>query len=245
MTLPAGFEWARDGRTPSVVRSDLRAWLLPLLRAAADDALGAAAQPLAGGRGGTILVHTNDHPVAIRPYRRGGLAAWVVHDTYIGWRPRPFRELATLATLLQRGAPVVEVCGACVRWLRPACYRGWIVTRYVTGAQTLWQWVSATRDAGERDAVFRQVGGAIRELHRCGGRHPDLNFNNILICPPPRAPAVLFIDFDRPSFACPSARAAAADLARLERSARRLDPHGRYVTAADLAALRTAYREPT
>jgi 3-deoxy-D-manno-octulosonic acid kinase len=241
--LPPGFEWVREGRTPSVVRSDLRAWLVPLLRGAADKALGDAAQGLAGGRGGTTVVRGNDHEVVIRPYRRGGLAAWVLHDTYIGWSPRPFRELGALATLRQHGAPVVEVYGACVRWLRPACYKGWIATRYMAGAQTLWQWVLAARDAGDHDAVFRLVGSAIRQLHRCGGRHPDLNLNNILICPPPSSPVVLFIDFDRPRLASPFGHASLADLARLERSARRLDPNGRYVTAADLVALRAAYRE--
>jgi hypothetical protein len=53
---PPGFAWVPDTRTPSLVRADLRTWLLPVLRAAADGWRGYDTQSLPGGRGGTRLI---------------------------------------------------------------------------------------------------------------------------------------------------------------------------------------------
>jgi len=242
VTPPPGFESVRDGRLQLLVRADVQSWLVPLLRAARDGWAGYATRPLAGGRGGARIVPV--HQVVVRPYRRGGLPARLLHDTYFGWYPRPFRELCVLATLHQRGAPVVEVYGAAVAWVTPACYRGWLATRYVDGARTFWEWASAPPPAAPSatagKTVFRDIGRAIRRLHDCGGRHPDLNANNILLAP--RA-GVLFLDFDRARLAAANGTPPARDLDRLWRSLRKLDPQGRWVTAADFDLLRTAYGE--
>src|SRR5262249_33125128 len=143
--------------------------------------------------------------------------------------------------LRRRGAPVVEVYAAMVHWLAPGCYRGSLVTRYVSGACNLWAWAAAAPGEAERAAVFREVGRTLRRLHDSGGCHPDLNLNNFLVCPGSPAPTVLFIDFDRAS-ASVSPRAVAADFARLRRSAGKLDPRGERVTPVDLAVLEAAYR---
>jgi hypothetical protein len=235
---PSDFEYVRDGSATMLVRSECCSWLLPLLRARQSDWASYQTQALAAGRGGARLVRTDGHEVVVRPYRRGGLAAWVLHDTYFGWHPRPFRELGTLAALRQSGAPVVEVYAAVVQWLAPGCYRGWLVTRYVAGSRTLWEWLSEHPQSPQRAQVLAQVGRAIRRLHDCGSGHPDLNLNNILIGASPEAadpPPVVFIDFDGPR------RTPQADVARLERSARKLDRDGTRVTAADLDTVRAAY----
>jgi hypothetical protein len=249
VTPPPGFECVRDARLQLLVRADVQSWLVPLLRVAARAewagyATRYATRPLAGGRGGARIVPA--HQVVVRPYRRGGLPARLLHDTYFGWQPRPFRELCVTAALQQRGAPVVEVYGAAVAWRIPACYRGWLATRYVDGARTFWEWVSAAPPATVGGTVFRDVGRAIRRLHECGARHPDecgarhpdLNANNILLSP---AAGVLFIDFDRARLAAGNGAPPAGDLDRLWRSLRKLDPHGRCVTAADFELLRAAY----
>ena len=235
VTPPPGFERVWDGRMCCLVRTDVRGWLPPLLRAARDEWVGYATRSLAGGRGGARIVPAHD--VVVRPYRSGGLPARLLHDTYFGWNPRPFRELCVTATLQTRGAPVVEVYGAAVEWPLPGCYRGWLATRYMEGARTLWEWASTPPPVKERAQVLRDVGTAIRRLHECGARHPDLNANNILICP---AAGVLLIDFDRARLV---GGAHSADLDRLWRSLRKLDPEGRFVTAADFDTLRAAYRE--
>jgi len=220
-----------------LVRADLRSWLVPLLRAAPHEWAGYTTRLLAGGRGGARLVHAHD--AVVRPYRRGGLPARLLHDTYFGWTPRPFHELCAMATLHGRGAPVVEVYGAAVEWLLPGCYRGWLATRFIEGARTLWEWASATQPGPERAPLWRDVGKSIRRLHDCGVRHPDLNANNVLLGPTD----VLFIDFDRAHISAVNHGGHAADLDRLWRSLRKLDPQGHHVTAADFETLRGAYRE--
>ncbi len=237
-----GFEEVRDGRVRFLVRSDVRAWLVPLLRAAGHQWTGYAPRPLSGGRGGAQVVAA--HAVVVRPCRRGGLPARLLHDTHFGWTPRPFRELRVTETLRQRGGPVVEVYGAAVEWLLPGCYRGWVATRYMHGARTLWEWATTPPPAPERSVLWEQVGKAVHRLHACGVRHPDLNANNILLCPAV-APAldVLFIDFDRARMDVGSGREPEADLDRLWRSLRKLDPQGRYASLADFALVRAAYRE--
>lgn len=241
---PAAFEWVRDGRLRLLVRSDARSWLVPLLHAAATGWTGYTTHPLATGRGGARVVHTSAETVVVRPCRRGGLPAWVMHDTYFGWRPRPFREVCTAEVLRQRGAPVVETYGAAVRWLVPGCYRGWVVTRYLAGAQTFWEWARARPAAFDRQRILRGIGYAVRQLHTSGGHHPDLNVSNILIAAAAdttRPPDVRLIDFDR---AGETMRSPRAELDRLRRSARKVDPQGEFITPADLEVLQQAYEEP-
>jgi 3-deoxy-D-manno-octulosonic acid kinase len=242
---PAGFEWVEERRARFLVRADVRSWLVGVLREANGDPV-AGARLLHSGRGGTRVIAVAGHEIVMRPYRRGGLPARLLRDVYFGWRLRPFEELRTTEALRRRGAPVVEVYGAAVRWLASGCYRGWIATRYIPGAHTLWEWACTAPASIERNAILQGVGTALRRLHACGARHPDLNANNILICPSGDAsgtPAVVFIDFDRPRIA-PRGANAQADLARLQRSVRNLDPHHRTLTRADLERILTSYREP-
>jgi 3-deoxy-D-manno-octulosonic acid kinase len=226
-----------------LVRSDSRDWLVPLLLSAArGEAVGDAVCALSGGRGGAMVVRVRGNEVVLRPCRRGGLPARMLRETYFGWNPRPLRELCTLERLRRRGVPVVEPLGACVCWLVPGCFRGWIVTRYVQGARTVWEWAASGTAGAGRAAVWRQVGTAIRQLHRAGARHPDLNLHNILLSPTAEAGRIVFVDFDRPRLST-MFRNAAADLARLRRSVRKLDPEGRRITTGDLDQLLAGYRE--
>jgi len=216
-----------------------------LLRAADAGWVGYVTRDLAGGRGGTLLVGEGACSAVVRAYRRGGFPARLCHDTYFGWDPRPFRELCVTEALRQRGAPVVEVYGAAVRWLGLGRYKGWLATRYLAGACTAWECLRSAATADERALLLQRIGYATRRLHDSGGRHPDLNLNNILISATGATsspPDVVFIDFDRARRSA-SYRAPVADLARLRRSARKLDPDGRRMTPADLDRLETAYRE--
>lgn len=231
-----GFESVRTGCVSVVVRSDVRGWLEPVLRVPTSRM--DAARDLSGGRGGTKVVTIAAHAVVLRPYRRGGLPARLLRDTYFGWHPRPFRELRVTEGLRARGAPVVEVYGAAVQWVGPGWYKGWIATRYIPGARTLWEWMVAGPGAAERAHVLRAVGGTIRRLHDSGGAHPDLNLNNILIHPGAAgALEAVLIDFDRARLPARPADTIAVELARLARSARKLDPGGAIVTANDLQVL--------
>ena len=247
MTVPPGFARVRSGAWTLVVADETREWMVPLLLAAETGWRGYGSEPLAGGRGGACVLRGAPRVVVVRPYRRGGLPARCVRDTYFGWTPRPFRELRVTEALRRRGAPVPPVLAGAVHWRAPACYRAWLVTEYVPDSQNLWQW--ATHHAGAANAhVFAAVGRAIRCLHEAGGRHPDLNLHNILLCPSAHGtdvPRVLFLDFDRARLDPSRLRPATAELDRLTRSARKLDPTGQCVTGADLRALRAAYAEGT
>jgi 3-deoxy-D-manno-octulosonic acid kinase len=244
VTPPAGFERLDAGAAIWLLRTQARDWLIPFLRAGGTGWAGYERRPLAAGRGGSFAASVAGHEIVVRPCRRGGLVARLLHDTYWGWRPRPFRELQLVEALRRRDVPVVEVHGAGVRWLGPACYRGWLVTRYVRGARTLWEWVSAGGvPAAERTAVLHAVGQAVRRLHDAGARHPDLNLHNILVAAAGgTGPEVWLIDFDRPALAAGAYAGRTADLARLRRSARKLDPAGARLTAADLECIEAAYR---
>ena len=231
-----------------LVRSDVRRWVLPLLVDVSRGRHPVATRFLAGGRGGSALYTYAEGEVVLRTCRRGGLPAYLMHDAYVGCRPRPFRELGVTDILCQRGAPVIEVYGAAVRWRLPGLYNGWLATRFFPAARTLWQWASARPGPAERIAGFRQVGRAVAALHCAGGHHPDLNLNNILIGPRSAdgvEPKVVLIDFDRARLAQGSPQQAEADLQRLTRSARKLDPGGAIISVADLDAVRAAYREGT
>jgi 3-deoxy-D-manno-octulosonic acid kinase len=242
VSVPSGFDRVRLGRTLLVVRHDDRDLLTGVLGDAISGA--AAAEPLAGGRGGTVLMRRNGQAVVVRPYRRGGLPGRCIRDLYVGWHPRPLRELAVTTTLWRAGAPVPEALGAAVQPLCPGVYRGWLATRYIPGAQTLWAW--AAREAEDPLPAFRAAGRGLRRLHDLGGVHPDLNLNNILVIGGDAREAelqVTFIDFDRARVEVLGARARAAALARLARSAHKLDPAARHVGERALDALRAAYRE--
>lgn len=241
VVIPSGFERVQQGRASLLVRADARDWLVPLLMSAVCGSGEYGGSALEGGRGGARVVRVRGHELVLRSCRRGGMPGRVLRDTYFGCLPRPFCEVSTLQALRRRGVPVVEPLGACVQWLVPGCYRGWVVTRYIRDARTLWDWAAGGVGGASRVLVWRLVGKAIRRLHDAGARHPDLNLRNILVCPGEDVPQVVLVDFDRPRLS--GWRAAVGDLARLERSARKLDPHGNAVTAEDLRQLRAAYGE--
>jgi 3-deoxy-D-manno-octulosonic acid kinase len=235
----AHFEHVRDGRLEIVVRADLRALLLPLLHAAADDYAGVSVTRVPGGRGATVAVRVAGEHFAIRAGRRGGLPGKLISSLYFGTVPRPFIEIDITAGLHDRGVPVVEPCAAAVQWVVPGCYRSWLVTRWVDDARTLWAWAAVEREKSRREHVFVAVGRALRLLHDAGATHPDLNLNNVLVRERDGRPDVLLLDFDRAQIPLASVEGA-ADFRRLRRSARKLDPEGVVVSAADLDLIERA-----
>jgi len=231
------FERVRDDRLHVQVRADLSGDLTQLFRAAASDWVGFDPLTIADGRGGSVIVapEAGTPRILVRRYLRGGLPSRFVRDTYLGFSPRPFRELAIMKALYEQGAQVAEPYGAAVQWLFPGCYRGWLATRLVEDASTLWKWLrDQTPAADERRSVFAEVGRCIRHVRSLGVWHADLNLHNILIVAGP--PRVVLIDFDRARHAWNDNTA--AEIARLRRSARKLDPGGAVITDEDLLALR-------
>ena len=188
------------------------------------------------GRGQLRRVKLPNGEVALlRRYRHGGAFRRLTGGVFFTWPPRPFRELLITEELRRRGVPTVEVYGACVERVWGPFYRGWLATRLIPGAQDLWAALQSglIRDAGE-ERCLRAVAASVRALHRQGVYHDDLNLKNILLCSENRGVSAYIIDFDKAKLVLGGLppHLAKKNLARLLRSARKLDPGRRYMSVA-------------
>lgn len=234
---PPGYALLREGRLRLLVRDGIPE-VTELLRRWAAGAL-PPGRALAGGRGGTEAFALGPHCTAVlRPYRRGGLVRWVNRSRYLGFRPRPFRELAASVALRDRGVPTPEVLGAALCWDLPGCYRGALASREVEGATNLWRYLQSVAPAERREAC-RAAAAAARRLHDAGAVHPDLNLQNFLVRSRPEGIEVWVIDLDGVRLgAAAGAAPRRAAFERLCRSIRRLDHDSAVVTPDCVAALR-------
>lgn len=240
MTAPAGYAALGRGRVRALVRSDLAGALAPWLLAT-PFAVPGDSTPVAGGRGAAWRVTLPDGARAVlRCYRRGGLLARVVRETYVGVVARPFRELAVTAEARRRGVAAPEVLAA--RTEGRLAYRGAIVTAEVPGVVTLLDALRAAADGGRRRALATAAGRVVAAMHRAGVFHADLNLTNLL-APASGAVEVTVLDFDRARLASGplGRRARRNNLERLARSLRKLDPGGRLAAPEDIAAFHAAY----
>jgi 3-deoxy-D-manno-octulosonic acid kinase len=223
--MPDAYALERAGAVRAAIRRDLvpriGAWLLaPALE------LPRAAEQVGSGRGGAWRLELpGGLRVVVRLYRRGGLVARVVRDTYLGPRPRPLHELAVTVEARRRGVAAPEVLGARVEG--GLVYRGALVTAEVPNAHTLFDALRAAPGAGERAALAARAGRAVARLHDAGVYHADLNLTNLLVGPD-GADDVVVVDFDRARVhdGPLGARARRRNLARLARSLAKLDPAG-------------------
>ncbi|HEX9787634.1 MAG TPA: lipopolysaccharide kinase InaA family protein [Candidatus Binatia bacterium] len=170
----------------------------------------------------------------IRGYRHGGFFRAVTRACFITWPPRPFRELAITEELRRRGLPTVEVYAAGVERVCGPFYRGCLVTRELPGAKDLWAALQDESVAAHRlTSVLKATAETLRAMHREGVYHSDLNLKNILVRFKPDGAEGYVIDFDRAKLVLgklppPLAR---KNLDRLLRSALKLDPQRRYLSA--------------
>lgn len=175
----------------------------------------------------------NGDMALLRRYRHGGAFRRLTGGVFFTWPPRPFRELMITEELRRRGVATAEVYGACVEPVWGPFYRGWLATRAIPGAQDLWAALRSglIRDAGE-ERCLRAVARSVRELHRQGVYHADLNLKNILLCLD--SVTAYIIDFDKAKVVLGELppRLAKNNLDRLLRSARKLDPERRYLSLA-------------
>lgn len=240
MTLPPAYTLLARGRVRAAVRRDLADVLGPWLLAPVL-ATPAGAQAIASGRGSAYRAALPGGVRAVvRPYRRGGWLARVLHETYLGWRPRPLRELLATVEARRRGVAAVEVLAARVEG--GLAYRGALVTAEVPDATPLIDALRGAADPGTRAALARSAGSVVAAMHAAGVAHPDLNLTNLLA----RAGAVVaVVDLDRAVLVAPplGAPARRRNLRRLLRSLRKLDPGGALGDAAAIAAFRSSYAE--
>ena len=222
------------------LRADLARYATTL--AAALRELGAAGAPGAGNRGGGFrLALPAGLELFVRRARRGGAMRFVLDDLYFGLRPRPLIELAVTAEAARRGVPLAEPMGAAVRWVAPGFYRGFFITRAAAG-MTLWEFLRTDDDPSVRIHVLECARAAIETMLREGLHHPDLNLENLFVTPRGESFAVIILDLDKARLYDRAVGGAARRriAARLMRSARKLDPRGRYLDSAVLSILNFA-----
>lgn len=170
----------------------------------------------------------------VRSYRHGGWLGGLRGRLYASWPPRPFRELTITEELRRRGVPTVEVYAAGVERVYGPFYRGWLVTRELRGGKDLWSALQdPALDAERLRAVLRAAADTILAMHRHGVYHADLNLKNVLVRYDKQGAQSYVIDFDRAKLFLGNLPAPLArnNLNRLLRSARKLDPQRRHLSA--------------
>ncbi|GIW44425.1 MAG: 3-deoxy-D-manno-octulosonic acid kinase [Candidatus Binatia bacterium] len=185
------------------------------------------------GRDFIVVAPVGGRSVVIRPYRRGGMARYILRETYWGWHPRSFREFRCLLELHRRQVPVVAPIGAAALWMGFGFYGAWLVTLYVDHSLTFWEWLQRRPAREERAHVVDLLAQALARLHTAGARHPDLNLRNVLVQRDPTGSVrVVLVDFDRVVLG-KSPQSPRVALQRFWRSARKLDPPATHWTALD------------
>jgi 3-deoxy-D-manno-octulosonic acid kinase len=198
------------------------------------------------GRGSLgVLRLGNGDRALIRAYRHGGFFRFVTGRLFFTWPPRPFKELAITAEVRRRRIPTVEVYGACVRRVAGPFYHGWLITRELTDASDLWTAMESGlfQSLGAQN-VLRAVAISIRNLHREGVYHGDLNLKNLLVRRESSDIKVYIIDFDKATLFLGTVpdKLAQMNLDRLLRSARKLDPTGKHFPERYWSCLLEFYR---
>jgi Lipopolysaccharide kinase (Kdo/WaaP) family len=199
------------------------------------------------GRGRlTSIVLPDGASALVRSYRRGGMVRYLTRDLFCTWPPRPFVELAATEHARHRSISTLEVVAACVERSWGPFYRGWFVTRELTGSKDLWTTLrEGNYTAAEKTALLKAVAERIRWMHLQGVYHPDLNLKNLLVRKERSDIQVYIIDFDKARLfpGAVSGRNAGKNLERLYRSARKLDPHGRWLSEEEWTLFGSFYYE--
>ena len=195
----------------------------------------------AEGRGTTFFIQHADKDYVLRRYRRGGMIARVSADKYI-WtglqRTRAWREWHLLTRMQEMGLPVPQPVAVQVvrQGLR---YSADIMIRRIPDTSTLAE--ELEQQALSAD-TWQNLGKMIRQFHRRGVWHADLNANNVLLN---ENKQIFLIDFDRGRLRRPSEHWQQANLQRLKRSLLKLQMRtdSFYFTESDWQALLGGYSE--
>lgn len=147
----------------------------------------------APGRASAWFIRLEQDNAVLRHYYRGGQVARISADQFV-WtgikKSRAMAEFHLLEWMYEQSLPVPEPLGARVV-KRGLFYTCDLLTREIPDTQTLSKKLSSAA-LGEQQ--WRDVGVAIKRMHKLSVCHADLNANNILIN---SNGVVSLIDFDR------------------------------------------------
>jgi 3-deoxy-D-manno-octulosonic acid kinase len=152
-----------------------------------------ALEEAAGGRGSIAFIRDGTHRWVLRHYRRGGLVAHLLEDSYLytgAVRTRAFSEWRLLRQLQEWQLPVpVPVAARYVR--NGPFYRADLLTEELPTRRTLAHAIAAAPLGADE---WQRVGACIGRLHARGVHHADLNAHNVLVA---QDGAIYVLDFDR------------------------------------------------
>lgn len=242
---PSGYERGQVGGAEIVALSDLLPSVMTVVRERTLYAY-AAAQPAARilqGRGPVYVVpFTEGGPVVVvRHSRHGGLLAPITRDRFLG-RTRAPVELAISLRLAALGIPTPTVVAYAVYPAGPGCSRSDVATRLIEHAADLGAVLGGADRSIPRGEAIRATAALLVAMARSGVRHPDLNLKNILVASTESdGVRAWLLDVDRVNIERSRALAAAANAARLVRSATKWrERHGASISDSELAALEAA-----
>lgn len=176
--------------------------------------------------------------LVVRRSARGGMVRHFITDAYAGIDPRPFRELRITAEARRRGVSVAEPMGAMVEWIVPGLYRGFFMTRAISG-MTLWEFMRTDDDPAVREHVLMKARAAIVTMHDRGILHADLNLHNLMVTRSGESFAAVILDLDKAQIGAHPISSAGrrSNARRLLRSAHKLDPEGKFFDKRELGIL--------
>ena len=189
-------------------------------------------------RGGFQLDISDTTKLFVRWARRGGLLAHLNRDIYFGLYRRLMREITVATASRRRGIPVVETLGALLEPLILGTARGAIITRAMPG-MTLWELLQVEDDPTVCSHLIEEARRVIAIMHQGGLDHADLNLHNLFVTRSGEQMTVVLLDLDRARlYPAPLKKELQRrNLARLRRSAKKLDRAGRFIDAHALQIL--------
>jgi hypothetical protein len=173
--------------------------------------------------------------MVVRQYSHGGILRAITGNLYF-FGARSFRELALTEEIRSCRIPTIEPIGAIHHRIFYPLYRAYFLSLEVPHAIDLIQYLrqfgtrSSHKNIFSKRKTIRSAGLLIRQFHRFGFFHADLQLKNILVA----GDQLLLVDFDR-SYHKPklSTRKRMKNLLRLNRSVEKWRRLGLPITRTD------------
>lgn len=234
----ASFSLIERGKVRLLLRNDYRDLLLQKGIVDVDHFLRSCQQAATSFEGRTIhpsIAVGEGQRGVVRQYTHGGFLGALNRKLYL-FGSRSFRELALTEKIRASGIPTAQPLAAIEHSIFGPFYHAYLISLEIPGAQDLPEYLRGLGSSltGERfkekRRTIRSVGLLIREFHRAGFYHSDLQLKNILI----RNGEPFLIDFDRSYHQLPlPPRARVKNLLRLNRSVEKWKRLGLPVTQGD------------
>ena len=177
----------------------------------------------------------NGKRMVLRQYLHGGLLRVITGSLYL-FGSRSLRELSITEEIRSCGIPTVQSIGAIHHRIFSPFYQAYFLSLEVPHAKDLAQYFQeigaqpSPENLLQKRKTIRSVGFLIRQFHKAGFFHGDLQLKNILIA----GDQILLIDFDR-SYRKPTlpVQEMMKNLLRLNRSVEKWKRRGLPITRTD------------